>query len=236
MFDWPNRPTKVEAQHRITGDNPRRVFQIGKYRVEVPDDPEADATYHVPSYGRGEPTEPRAHFPNMEVRDGEMRIPLEDFAAAVLSRVEPTEIAVALWQDADVRAEFMDALTRRWNERGIDDGDRRKFLAGIKEAIHSKALDEFAYTAQKLERAFGAKWFFYHEVNSVNQRLHEAGYEDREGNPIRLRHEDSDPVFKISGANWNEAREHWRQEAEKMIAAPAEVEEAFRVAEGRVGQ
>lgn len=221
MFGWPDKPTKVEPKYVHGGDNPARIFEIGKYQVTVPDDPEATVTYHVPHYRHGQ-SDPRTTFPNMEVSDGEVRFPVEDLVPVILSRLDPVDLARALWQNEDVKAEFMSCLTERWSEGGIGDADRRKFLASIKEAIHSKALDAFAYTAQKLERAFGQKWFFYHEIHRVNDGLREAGFEDRDGNPIRLRHEDSDPAFRIGGEHWNDAREHWRAEAARMFAIPAD--------------
>lgn len=221
MFGWNDRATKAQEKHRIGGDNPARVISIGygEYEVTIPDDPEADVTYRRPDYRN---SDPRQTFPNMEVRDGEMRIPLDDIVASVLARVEPKEIAIALWGNREVRDEFIDALVTRYSERNVGDVDRRKFLKGVNEAIHSAAIDAFAYTAQKLEHAFGRKWFFYHEINRVNDALHASGYQDAEGNSILLRHEDRDPRFKIGGDDWNEARSHWRQEALRLFSMPAD--------------
>lgn len=220
MFGWSDRPTKADVKYLIGGETPGRVVTIGygQYEVTIPDDTEADVTYRKPHYSSGDP---RQTFPNMGVRDGEMRIPLDDIVSAVLARVEPTEIAVALWANDDVRAEFMDALTTRYSERNIGDGDRRAFLHGVKEAVHSKALDRFAAAAAKLEYEFGRKWFFYHEVNRINDWLREREYTDRDGNTLQLHHEDSDGAFKIGGASWNEARDHWRDEALRLFPAQA---------------
>ncbi len=218
MFGWNDKPTRAEARHTIGGDNPARVVTVGygQYEVTIPNDPEADVTYRKPYGVTGDP---RQTFPNMEVRDGEMRIPLEDIVSSILARVDPTEIAVALWANEEVRNEFMDAMVTRYSERNIGDADRRKFLTGVKEAVHSKALDRFGGKAAELEYQFGRKWFFYHQVNQINDWLREGEYKDRDGNTLQLRHEDADAVFKISGASWHEAREHWRQEALRLFPA-----------------
>jgi hypothetical protein len=220
MFGWGDRSTKADVKHRIGGDNPARVVSVGygQYEVTVPDDPEAEITYKKPHYTA---SDPRQTFPNMEVRDGEMRIPIDDIVSAVLARVEPVEIAIALWANDDVRSEFMDALVTRYNERNIGDEDRRKFLAGVKEAVHSKALDRLASAAAKLEYEFSRKWSFYHEINRVNEMLRAREYTDHEGNPIQLQHKDNDAIFKIGGVVWNGARDHWREEALRLFPAQA---------------
>ena len=218
MFGWNDKPTRAEVRHIIGGENPARVVTVGygQYEVTIPNDPEADVTYRKPY---GTVGDPRQTFPNMEVRDGEMRIPLDDIVSSILARVEPTEIAVALWADDGVRNEFIDAMVTRYSEQNIGDSDRRKFLKGVKEAVHSKALDSFAGAASKLEYEFSRKWFFYHEVSRINDWLREMEYTDRDGKPLQLRHEDSDGAFKIGGATWNESRDHWRDEASRMFPA-----------------
>lgn len=223
MFGWSDRPTKVEVRHFIGGDNPAAVFMVGQYEItargaNIEPGVELQISYTIPS--RHQEARVSATFPNIEVRDGAMVLPIEDIVEAILARVQPAEIAVALWGDSEVREQFIYALTTRWSKLNVNDADRRKVLAEIKEAIHSKALDAFAYTAQKLEHSFGKKWFFYHEINRVNEWLHQHEIKDADGGTIRLRHEDSDPVFKISGEGWHEAREHWREEAAKLFGSP----------------
>jgi hypothetical protein len=219
MFSWNERATKAEVKHLINGDNSARVVTVGygQYEVTIPDDPEAEVTYRKLYHTYGDP---RQTFPNMEIRDGSMSIPLDDIVSAILARVEPAEIAVALWADEEVRNQFVYAMTTRWSEMNVGDPDRRKFLTEVKEAVHSKALDAFANAAHKLEHCFCRKWFFYHEVNRVNDWLRDGGYTDRDGNTLQLRHEDSDPAFKIGGTNWEESREHWRAEALRLFTAP----------------
>lgn len=198
MYGWNDSPTKAECK-LVADGNP--VYDIGKYQVTI--HPDKSVTYQT-RYGHT--TDPRATLPNMEISDGEIRIPATDLVGLILSRLDPVELARALWTNDDVKEAFMDCLVTRYNEQGIGDAERRKFLAGVKEAIHSKALDTLASTMASLEYDVAKRSFFYHEVNRINDWLHEQGHE------TRLRHVDNDPDFKIAGRHWNEARQHWREE------------------------
>jgi hypothetical protein len=229
MFGWHDRATKAELKHRIGGDSPCRVVSVGHgtYEVTIPDDPEIDVTYQSP-YRR--PSDPRQTFPNMEVRDGEMRIPLDDIVGAILARVEPREIAVALWQDDEVKAEFMDALAVRYSERGLGDGDRRKFLASVKEAVHDAALDKLASAMAGLEYAIAKNYYLHTEIRRINDTLEHYGVTrpprgDEVGpQPLRIKDESHVGEFKIGGTAWNEARDHWRAEIRERFPAPARAE------------
>ena len=203
MYGWNDAPTKADGNSTVNG-NP--VYQIGKYDVTV--HPDKSVTY---KQRWTHSTDPRATFPNMEVADGEIRIPVTDLVGLILSRLDPVDLARALWTDDGVKEAFMDCLVHRYNEQGIDDADRRKFLSGVKEAVHSKALDALGSTMASLEYDVSKRSFFYHEINRINDWLHEQGYE------VRLKHEDNDPDFKIGGTHWNEARTYWREEVAKRF-------------------
>jgi hypothetical protein len=225
MFGWADRATKATLRHNIGGENPGRVFTIGfgQYEVTVPDDREADVTYQSPYYRS---SNPRDTFPNMEIRDGEMRLPLEDIVSTILARVEPAEIAVALWGDDGVRTEFMDALVTRYNERNICDGDRRKFLAGVKEAVHSKALDQLAASMASLEYAIAKNYYLHSKISAINETLAHYGVtrpprgDETEPQPLRIQDESQIGEFKIGGTAWNEARDHWRGEVLRQFPMP----------------
>jgi hypothetical protein len=209
-YGWNQAANKAKELGEVNGE---RTVEIGwRYIATL----HADGSVTYREKHRID-TDPRATLPNMEVTDGEIRIPLTDLVGEALKRLEPKDLAVALWDNEEVRAEFMDVLVTRYNQQGIEDADRRKFLEGVKEAVHSKELDVLAAKMALLEYALSKRSYFYHEVNSVNERLHEAGYVDKEGNPIRLRHEDNDPDFKIAGKHWNEGREFWRAEVLKQF-------------------
>jgi hypothetical protein len=225
MFGWSEKPTKAEVKHLIGGENPARVVSIGHghYEVTIPDDPEAEVTYKLPYYRSGDP---RQTFPNMEVREGEMRIPLDDIVSAILARVEPVEVAAALWQDNDVKAEFMDALATRYSERGIDDGDRRKFLADVKEAVHDKALDRLAGSMASLEYAIAKNYYLHSRIREINDMLRHydvrrpARGDETEPQLIQIRDEQHLGEFKIGGTAWNEARDFWRREVGRQFPTP----------------
>jgi len=220
MFGWNEKPTKAEVRHCIGGDNPARVVTIGwgQYQVTIPDDPEADITY---SKVRGH-QKPTDAFPNMEVVDGAMRIPLDDVVDAILSRVDPVEIATALWANDEVREQFVYALSERYSEMNVGDKDRRKFIAQVNGAIYSKALDEAVNKLGSLEQRYGSKWFFWNQIIRARDIVRNI-YPDAE-HEVCLADADSDPVFRYTGTNWTEAREHWRKELVAMFPAPVEAE------------
>lgn len=230
MFGWSDRPTKAEVKYST---DVSRTYSIGwgQFEVTVPNDPEGDVTYCSSRFRWGA-TDPRQTFPNMEVRDGEMRLPLDDLVGAILDRVEPAEIAIALWANDDVRKEFMDALVTRYNERNIGDEDRRTFLAGIKEAVHDKALDKLADAMSSLEYAIAKNYYLHSEIDKINSTL--AHYEvtrpprgDEEGpQPLRIKSESQVGEFKIAGTAWNEARDFWRSEVRRQFPMPARQSEA----------
>lgn len=226
MFGWNERPTKATVKYLIGGDKPERVLAIGQYEIRIPADPEADVTYTVPSRVDSSPS---SAFPNMEVRDGEMRIPLDDIVASILARVEPADIAIPLWADDDVREQFIEAMVTRYSEMNVGDADRRKVMDGVKEAIHSKALDLLASKMAALEYDISKRCYLHQEIRNINDML--AHYDvtrpprgDEEGpQPLRIKDENQVPEFKISGTSWNEAREFWRAEVLRQFPMPADV-------------
>lgn len=225
-YGWNDRESKVEPRNFIGGEKTGAVYNIGSYQVTVygfTSENAPEVTYRNDRY---QSADPRQTFPNMEVRDGEIRLPVTDLVGEILTRLEPVELAQSLWDNAEVRAAFMDCLVTRWSESGIGDDDRRKFILGVKEAIHSKALDGLREKIGSLEYAVSKRAFFYHEINTVNDRLRETelhlrGRFDAPDIELpRLRHEDNDPDFKIGGKNWTDAREDWREKLIAMFPAP----------------
>lgn len=237
MYGWNERPTKARVKHLIGGDAPAAVYSVGKYEVTVPGQ-EVEVTYRVPYYTN---SDPRRTLPNMEITDGEIRIPVTDLVDEVLSRLDPVELARALWQNDEVKAEFLDCLAERWRQEGIEDGDRRKFLTKIKEAIHSKSVDALASSAAKLEWTFSKIANHYDEVRRINDTLRELDVKVMRSSlvdgewvqsQILLQFDDRDrPVkdetgrflrgeLEVSGRCWEEARDYWRDEVAKAFPSP----------------
>jgi hypothetical protein len=110
MYGWNDNPTKAKLKHFIGGDQLRAVFEIGEFEVEVPttatenDEPIEPAVTYRSKYRHT--TDPRATLPGLEIRDGQIRIELTDLVGLVLSRLEPADLARALWSNADVRQEI----------------------------------------------------------------------------------------------------------------------------------
>lgn len=256
MYGWNESPVKGNLKHFIGGESPRAVFEIGEYQVEIGTaktgvsengyDNYAEPVVTYRSKHRHE-TNPRSTLPNMEVADGQIRIELTDLVGLVLSRLEPVDLARTLWQDDDVKAEFMSLLVTRYNESGLGDAERRKFLHGVTEAVHSKALDRLAGSMAKIEYETNRISNFYAEIRQINdvlrtkevmvtrdvwddvtktneRKLVPLQFDEREhkrdanGNHTR-------GDLAVAGRGWEEAREFWRKEVLKqfpMPEAPAE--------------
>ncbi len=238
-WGWNERATKAEVKHLIGGDTPAVVYNIGRYEVTVPGE-EVAVTYCTPSH---QTTDPRKTFPNMEVADGELRLPVTDLVDVVLSRLRPVELASALWQNDEVKSEFMSCLATRWSQMGLDDPDRRKFLADVKEAIHDTALDRLASTMAKLEYEMNRRSHHYQEIQRINDKLRELDVKVMRGRtneagewvtePVLLQFDQLDRSTKkeesgftrgeleVGGKSWEEARAFWRAEVAKRFVVPA---------------
>ena len=210
MFGWHERPTKAECVATV---NDEPVYEVG-YQWHVTVHKDGSVTYRKKHSIRSDAS---TLLPNMRADGEELCIPITDFVDVILSRLDPADLARALWSNEDVREAFMDALAERFSQGGVNDADRRKFLVKVKEAVHSHALDSLREKMSSLEYDMSKRSFFYHEVNRVNDFLREQGYVHADGTPIRLRHEDADPDFKIGGKHWNEARDWWRGEVLKRF-------------------
>lgn len=225
MYGWNQAVTKAESKHTIGGDSPRAVFEIGEYVVEIPVAKIGDDLYAEPpavtyrSKTR-HTTDPRATLPNMEVRDGQIRIEINDLVGLVLSRLEPRELAQALWQDQGVRDEFMDCLVTRYNESGIGDQERRKFLHGVKEAVHDKRIETLASSFGSMEHELSKRVYFWTEIERANALLKFHDIKDDKGEPVRLTDGENNAQFKIGGTNWNEARDYWRTSLAERFPGP----------------
>ena len=178
-------------------------------------------------------SDPRNTLPNMKVRDGAIAIPLADLVVEIIARSEPAELAKALWNESDdVKDEFIYCLSNRYSEGGVDDADRRKFLAKVQTAIHSKALDRLADAMSAQE----------HEARNRAHRLDQMIEIGRLWSEMMFRLECISPeahatilaeyprelfgrdreyeAYKIGGAHWNESRNFWRAEALEAFPKP----------------
>jgi hypothetical protein len=239
MYGWNDKPNKAKLKHFIGGDQPRAVFEIGEYEVEVPttatenDEPIAPAVTYRSKYRHT--TDPRVTLPGLEIRDGQIRIELTDLVGLVLSRLEPVDLARALWSNADVRQEFMSCLTQRYASDDFSDNDRRKFLAGVKETVHQTALDRLVLTIAEREFEFSRFAHAGHEIDRINQVLRHLeirvpSQTETEGELLQFQRLDvmvkqPDGTYErgpleIAGLAWIESREFWRKEALKQFPLP----------------
>ena len=200
-----NRSSKVDMRSE---ENGVKIYEIGRHLVEV--HPDGEIRYRTAHRDR---MNPRDAFPNMDVSDGVLRIPLEDVVEAVVNRADPVDLANALWSDENVREALMDEMASAYGSI-VSQAQKEKFLSKIQEAVYAEALTKATNAVMGFEHKFGSKWFFYHEVNRVNQYLHEKGLD------VRLKHEDHDENFRIGGKWWEEARKHWREELKSLFPPP----------------
>lgn len=242
MLNWSERPTKADVKHFVGGDNPAVVYRIGKYEVTVPG-AEVEITYRVPSDGRF--GDPRDAFPNMRVEDGEVRLPVSDLVDTVLSRVEPVELAQALWTNKEVRDEFIGCMTQTYWSDDFGDEERRKFLSAVKEQVHLKAVKDLASTMGKLEYELTRYTHFYDEIRRINDVLREREVMVRrpkyaeDGSVTYVeevlqfneedRHRDENDKFQrgnleVGGKSWEEARDWWREKVMSEFPFKDEVE------------
>jgi hypothetical protein len=234
MYGWNEKPNKLDQAYIVGGETPAQVFELGSYTIIVPYNPDQQATY-THKYRNYKNTD--TVFPNMDVSDGCIRIPVEDFVPLILQRLEPSEIAVALWEDSDVRAAFIEAATTRYSQMNIGDDDRRALLAGLKESVHSVALDKLADAMHTQEYAARERAHYYNRAHtfggfyrSVLETL-ESHPEAREHvvrchgeKPFSHTNEDA-REWDIGGKHWNESRHYWRKEVLRQFPAPVEAQE-----------
>lgn len=227
-----------------------RVFKIGyQYTITVPNDPSLPAKVaHM--YNRWGQTE--NPMPNMSFSDGEMRIPVEDFADLILRRVPADELAEGLWTDEKVRERFIECMISRCSGPSVTDADRRKVLAGLQQEVYAVAVDEAVRRLENFEsglRAAQTRWDCDHlqigHYNSLYElyknslfELREHGvlsqeqYDKRKENlttPERLKEfmeSRADPIMKERiGEQWMESRDYWRKRLELFFPEPEGVVE-----------
>lgn len=231
MYGWNQSATKANHTAVHGGENPRHIFEVGEYTLEI-------STVQIGENEYAEPptvtyrskhrhtSDPRATLPNMEVRDGQIRIELTDLVPLVMSRLEPHDLARALWQDEGVRDELMDCLVRQYNEDGISDRERRKFLHGVKEAVHDKRIENVAKLFDSMEHELSKRVYFWTEIDRANDLLAHYEIKDKDGNSVRLTDGSNNAQFKIGGTNWNEARDYWRSQLVEKFPGPVAPVEA----------
>lgn len=242
-YGWYEKPTKIDVKNFVGGESPAAVFDLGQYQITVHGfTPENTPDITYTRYNRYKSGDPRKTFPNMEVTEGVLRIPVEDIVGEMLSRLDPVDLAKTLWNDnGEVRAEFMNCMTDHY-ESGITDADRRAFLVGVKADIHDRRADSLQKAFSESEYNFSRSVFFWDQVQRANDQLARAEQMVRQalGQPVepepdqaaevftlpRLRDDNREPSQKLFGTNWVEARDHWRDKVAEIFPRPIAIEAA----------
>jgi hypothetical protein len=181
---------------------------------------------------RGVNGDPRSTLPNMEICDGALVIPIADIVDEIIARADPVDLAEALWQNSEVRARFVECMSERYTEAGVDDEDRRSLLAKVGAVVHGQALDKLADAMVGLERDAVRRAAYWQQVRGVNDTLrnHDVRVsrsvkndDGTWGTELVLLQMQLDPEAEnIPGRAWNEAREFWRKEVLRQFPMPAE--------------
>lgn len=242
-LNYQERPTRAEYKgtSRGGGSGPDLCYNydVGRYAISI--DLEAlsdrrgaheEAVTYRTRYGS---EDVHAALPNVCVEDGELTLPLTDLVGLVLDRLPPAELARTLWDDADVRAEFVECLAHRYSETGVGDLERRQVLKRVREVIHSTALDRLAATMAKMEYEIDRAADLYHMAQRINDGIRDLvrrgiitqQLADSIG---QLDPHPRDDVLKIGGKAWTEARAHWRQRVEQLFPGPNEETDRLRAA------
>lgn len=254
MYGWNNAPTKAKLkQINQTGSGDAitaavAIYEIGYgvYEVSLPVPIERPDDWEAPALTWSQPYrinhDVKSALPSMDIDGDTIRIPVTDMVPMILDRLDPADLARALWQNDDVKAAFMDSLVTRYNEQGIGDADRRKFLHGVTEAVHSKALDRLAGSMAKIEYETNRITNFYDEIRRINKTLRDQEvmvsrevWDDATKQYIRklvpLQFDEREHArdatgnhtrgdLAVGGRGWEEAREFWRKEVLKQFPMP----------------
>jgi hypothetical protein len=254
MYGWNSAPTKAkfkEINQTGSGDaitTAMAVFEVGYgiYEVALPVPTERPDDWEPPALTWSQPYrrdhDVKSALPNLDIDGDTIRIPVTDMVPMILDRLDPADLARALWQNDEVKAAFMDCLVTRYNEQGIGDADRRKFLHGVMEAVHSKALDRLASSTAKLEYEANRTAHYSSEIHRINKVLrdqnvlvHREFLNDKtkqfETKLVPLQFDELEHKLDangnhargdlaIGGRSWEEAREFWRKEVLKQFPTP----------------
>ena len=207
-MNWSDRPARAHLRYKL---NDGHVYEIGRYEITVTigKEPAEAVTYRADrSFGSPEKT-----FPNMEIEDGTIKIPVSDFLDELMARATPLELAAGLFESEEVRACMIDALARRYSSDGFTDTDRRAFLHKVQVAVHSQAVDALANRLADLEWYNSQSYYAHKHTSDVNRWLSDHGFD------LRMPYDDEGD-FKAGGKVWQQARDDWRALVLASFPAP----------------
>lgn len=216
-------PRIIEADGRDHNDRPHWKVEGVTIQAGENDTLEIRQTNR---YGDG-------HEMRVRVQDGELTFPLEDLVPLVLERLDIRGLSAMICGDEEARRALLDALVTRYNENGIEDQDRRYWLAKVQETIHDKALDRFVDAMTGIERT--ASQMGYRAMgdiaydNVLRHELERAGVAPEAALEASRRYHPEQGLIDMKPYVWNvgfgqgawhEAREFWRAKAAELFAAP----------------
>lgn len=235
--NWGNRASLKEPDQTY-GDC--RIFKVGGYSITVPNDTAQPAKV-ASLYNRwGREENP---MPNMSFSEGEMRIPVEDFADLILRRVPADELANGLMRDKTVREQFIEVMAHRY--AGVmEDEDRRKFLLAVQQQVYAVAIDRAIERLNHHEAGERSRVDYYrwkgvelgHYSGIYRDALELIGDDEEKRqrfasmhiHPDRLAEyikDNRDPAaVESTGPSWRESRDYWRKRLEEFFPEPSVLE------------
>jgi hypothetical protein len=223
---WYNSPRGFEVDH-MRGDTP--VWKVDGVHISI----EGDRLTVQSIY--------RSPTPDMriEVKDGELRLPLEDLIPQVLDRLDIRDLSEMICADRDARRAVLDALANRYNDHSVSDDDRRHWLAKVQSAVHDTKLDALTTYMAGVERAVAQTGYrAMGDIaygNVLRHELEDAGVDPETAKIRGDRYQpeqqlvDFKPHVNSIGYGgqdaWDLARDFWRQQVAAMFAnveVPAE--------------
>lgn len=209
---WESRLPRLEPRYH-EGD--AKVYEVGRWNVHV--HPDGTVTQEDRGHRWDRTGDPRRAFPNMEVVDGELRLPVADLVGEILRRTEPAELARALWGNQDVREAFLDEMAMSYRSQSeVTEAERREWLHKVRASVHSLTLDRACQKLFQAEYEHARYFDRFTMTTNLNRRLEAAG------SAIRMECEPEHPDFRIGGNAWNEARDYWRRMMVGRFSPPAE--------------
>lgn len=254
---YQDRPSTLKVEHTIETNmvidiegesvtRPRKgtVHSLNEFDITVWEDGEVTARRKY--YTR---TTPEATFPNMEVADGTISLPIEDLVSCILARISAKELAEGILPDDEAREALVEAMAERYRSPGFEDDDRRTFLTKVQQQVYADAIGRAVERLNKAEEGHRARDDYYrwrkveighyrsiyeYVVTLLGSILKDDPASDKRLEAFRAGHmspdkldafisDHRDPVVKESvGAQWHESRDFWRKRLEEFLPEPTE--------------
>lgn len=234
---YQDRPSTLKVDNAIEVNGRKgTVHSLNDFDITVWADGEVTARrkYYASS-------SPNKTFPNMEVREGSINLPIEDLVEFILARITPEELADGIIADDKAREALVHKMSERYSSPTFLQGDRRAFLTQVQQQVYAEVLDRVIERLNNAETNKRSKDDYY-RFKGIEIGWYKGLYEhalrlvegdDEKTRALTTRHsspdklaayikENRDPAATESvGPQWHESRDFWRKELMKFFPEPA---------------